>query len=404
MPFNDAQNQSFRLKAQSALGSPASGGSGVELPVVASPSFRLTKAPIPDPAIGSDGMKAVTRHGSRAVSGSVSTVVRLGATDIPILAALRSAAWTSAAQVTQATMTSITTTANTIVAAAGSWITQGVRVGQVVYLTNHSTAGNNSIPLLVTAVTANTITVVGLAAGSATPLTLNAVADTTFELNIAKYAGQGTAKTYFTMEQYFADVDRSITTTDAMVTSMELTLAPNAAAQLTFGITGINAASNNAGAAPVLTSPTTYETANMVSTDAVILKNGVVVTNITGLSFTLDLSGATLETVGSAVSPDVFVENAVVRGSLTVPMEDETWFEHFNDEDELSLAVCLKEPETGLFDHLTFYLPVVKLTAAPDWSLGGSGPLTGQVSFEAGRKPTTSGFVETMLLVSTSAA
>ena len=41
----------------------------------------------------------------------------------------------------------ITTTTSTIVAAAGSWITAGVRVGDIVTLTGHSTAANNSLRL-----------------------------------------------------------------------------------------------------------------------------------------------------------------------------------------------------------------------------------------------------------------
>lgn len=91
--------------------------------------------------------------------------------------------------ITQSTMTSITLTTNTIVASAGSWITQGVRVGDMVVLTGHDTSAtvvgspNNGRRLVVTAVTASTITVAG------TPLVATALADANFTLTIqAKFA------------------------------------------------------------------------------------------------------------------------------------------------------------------------------------------------------------------------
>jgi hypothetical protein len=79
---------------------------------------------------------------------------------------------------TSGTLTSITTTTNTIVAASGSWITQGVKVGDLVVLTNHATAANNNLRLGVAGVTASTITI------ASANLTANAVPDSAFTLTI----------------------------------------------------------------------------------------------------------------------------------------------------------------------------------------------------------------------------
>lgn len=395
--FQDAQNVSFRYKVQSALGTPASGASGKELPLVSSGGLKLAKVAIPDPVVSADGMRGVTRHGSRSVGGSTAAVVRLGALD-ELVEALCRGTWAAAASITQATMTSITTTTSTIVAAAGSWITQGVRVGDVVTLTGFATTANNDKRLLVTGVTASTITVAG------TPLTLDASPDSSFTLTVHKKVTQGTTKRYFTTDTYFQDIDISLTATDCVPVSLELAMSPDAAVTATIGWVGINAASNATGASPVLTSPTTYETANMVATDAVVLKNGVAVTNVTGLTVSMALGGNLLPVIGATVSPDVFLDNTTITGSFSVPMSDAVEFEHFNDEDELSLMVVLKEPEAEPYDFFAIYLPVVKLTSQPDWSLGGSGPLVGSVAFEAGRKPTTTGFDETMVKFVTSAA
>lgn len=395
--FQSGQNVSFRYKVQSGLGTPASGASGKELPLIASAGLRLNKVAIPDPVISADGMKGVARHGSRSVGGTTTAAIKLGALD-ELIEALCRGTWVAAASITQAAMTSITTTTSTIVAAGGSWIAQGVTVGDVVTLSGHATTANNSKRLLVTGVTASTITVAG------TPLTLDASPDSSFTLTVHKKVVQGTTQRYFTTDTYFQDIDISLTATDCVPVSLELAMSPDAAATATIGWVGIDAASNATGSSPVLTGPTTYETANMVATDAVVLKSGVAVTSITGLSLTMSLGGDLLPVIGSTVSPDVFLDNTSVSGSFAVPMADAVYFEHFNDEDEISLMVVLKEPEADPYDFVAVYLPVVKLTSQPDFSLGGNGPLVGSMSFEAGRKATTTGYDETMIKFVTSAA
>lgn len=84
--------------------------------------------------------------------------------------------------VTQSTMTAITTTTNQIIASSttGSWITGGVTVGDMVILSGHSTAANNSLRLVVAAVVRDTITITG------TNLTANAVPDSSFTLTIVR--------------------------------------------------------------------------------------------------------------------------------------------------------------------------------------------------------------------------
>lgn len=397
MTMQDAQNISFRYKVQSALGTAASGSGGKELPLAPSQGLRLLKQVIEDPAIGNDGMRAVPRHGSRSVSGQTAAVVRLGALD-ELIEALCRGTWVASFTITQAAMTSITTTTNTIVAAGGSWITQGLRIGDVITLTSHSTAANNSKRLPVVGLTASTITV------PAGYLTADAGADSSFTVTVHKAVTQGVTKRYFTTDTYFADIDRSITSTDCVPSSLELALSPDGAALATIGWTGINRASNASGASPVLTSPTSYETANMVAVDAVILQDGVVVTKLTGLQLTMDLGGETLPVIGATTSPDVFLDNTRITGSFSIPMEDLTHFDAFANETAVELMVLLKEPESEPYDFFGFHLGNVRLTSQPDWSAGGTGPLVGSISFEAGRKDTTTGYAETAIKFVTSAA
>ena len=398
MPYQTGQNVSVRYKVQSARGTPASGAGAKELPLVASPGLRLSKSMIDSPEVRSDGMRSIGRHGSRSVAGSYTTVLRVGA-QYELFEALFRSTWTAAFTVTEATMTSITTpTTSTIVAAAGSWITQGVKVGDVVRLTNHSTAGNNSINLLVTAVTASTLTVAGA------PLTVNAVADTAFTLSVAKRLGQGVVSRYFTFEEYHTDIDQSETFTDCMVSSADFALQPDGSVQVTFGIVGINAVSNASGASPVFTAPTQYQGANLVAVDATILKDGVAVTDLTGFSLNMDMAAQLLAVIGATTSPDVFPNNTAVSGSISAPRADLAWLDSFIAETEHSFLLHLVEPESQPKDHLTLFLPLTKLMESPDAPLGGDGPMIGSMALGVGKKPATSGFLETMVQLSTSAA
>ncbi|TIL83592.1 MAG: hypothetical protein E5Y76_02090, partial [Mesorhizobium sp.] len=87
------------------------------------------------------------RHGLQKTAGAYISELSLGGFD-DILEAVMRGTWSSAnLQLTQADFTSITTGANTIVFAAGSPISLGVKVGDVWRLTNHSSAANNSINL-----------------------------------------------------------------------------------------------------------------------------------------------------------------------------------------------------------------------------------------------------------------
>jgi hypothetical protein len=342
-------------------------------------------------------MTTIPRHGSRSVTGELGSVLRVGAQD-ELLEGLFRSTWAASAAITQATMTSITTTTNTIVAAAGSWITQGVRVGDVVTLTGHATTANNDKRLPVIGVTASTITV---PAGS---LTLDASPDSTFTVTRHKRLAMGTTERYFSFDEYHADIDQSEYATDCKIGSVNLSMQADGTVTATFGIAGRNLAARTTGDSPILTSPTQYDTANLVATDAIILKSGVAITALTGLDLTIDLSPQVQPVVGSVVSPDVFSNNTRVTGSISALREDLTWLQDFEAETYPSLMLVLKEPEADPYDFHAVFIPYFTLTESPSGALGSDGPMISTMSFVAGKRPAATGFVETMVQMSSSAA
>lgn len=399
MSFQTGNNVSVRYKVQSGLGSPASGTGGKELPLIASGGLVPAKAAIESPEVRSDGMTSIGRHGTRSVGGDYAAVMRVGAVDELIEAAARGT-WSAAASITQATMTSITTTATTIVAAAGSWITQGVRAGDVVRLANHSTASNNNKNIPVVSVSASTITV------PAGYLTLDATPDTSFTLTRLKRVSNDVPPIarYFTFDEYHADIDQSELFTDCVVSSLALSMAADDTVRATIGIVGRQFDAKTTGDSPVLTSPTQYLGENLVATDAVILRNGVAITDLTGFEMTLDMGAATLPTIGTTLSPDVFPNNSTLSGSFSVVRSDLSFLTDFANESTFSLFFLLTEPESEPKDCLAVYIPYIKLMSAPDAPLGGDGAMISTVNWVAGKIPTTTGALDAMISFSSSAA
>lgn len=390
MPLQSGKAVSVRYKKQSALGTPASGGSGFELPVAPSPGFTLAKVEIADPTIRSDGLTLIGRHGSRSVTGSYDAPLRLDALNKVVESVLR----TTAVATTTLTAVSITTTTSTIVRASGDWLSAGVREGMVIRLVGSATAANNGRNLTVLGVTASTITV-------GETLTLNATPGNADVVLPRYYSSPAVpVDSYWTIEEYHQDIDASELATDAVFSSLAFSLQPDNTANVTIGVVGRNVDSETGSAAPVLTSPTQYTARALVAIDAAIYVNGTRRLNCSSLDFTYDIGAATVPVVGSVVSPDVFKNQATLSGSFSALRDSLTDFDSFADEDEFAISVTLVEPEAAPQDFVSLYIPLAKYTSN-DAPLGGDNAMVESRGFTAGLD-SIGGANPTMLLVSTS--
>ena len=154
--YQTGKNIAVLYKVQAAKGTAETGAGGYGLRVRPSAGLKLGKGIIQNEAIRGDGQTRRGRHGTRNVSGGLVSDLCVGEMDNPFEAYLRGT-WSASFTITQTDVTSITTTTTEIVGASGSWLTEGVRVGDMVKLTDHSTAANNSKWLRVLGVTASTI-------------------------------------------------------------------------------------------------------------------------------------------------------------------------------------------------------------------------------------------------------
>lgn len=397
--FQTGQNTSVRFKTETTIGVAVTGSGGYEFRKNAGGGLELTRATITPGEVRADGKSPQSRLGSKSVKGTFSADLSVGTFD-PLLEAIMRGTWSTATTITQATasLTSITTDATSIVATDGSWLTAGMRVGDVFRLTNHSTTANNNRNLRVAAVTTLTLSVVET-------LTTNAVADTSFEVTRAKKLTQPSVpvRRTFTVEEYNQDIDLSKVASGMRVSSMKVTGQPDGNAVVEFGLVGIDLTNLASGSSPSLTSPTLTSTIALTWLDASIKVGSADRTNLTAFEFTLDLSAATLPVIGSSTSPDVFEANAKLSGSVTYALQDFTDFAAFIAETEFEFHALLVEPESEPKDFISFFLSRLKYTSFND-PQGNTGAKIATSGFTSGTKGTATGYDDSMLTISTSAA
>lgn len=386
-------------KAETIFNTAATAGSGYRFRANASSGLRLSRALIEPGEIRSDGMTSMARLGSKSVAGTLAADASVGTFD-PLLEAALRGTWTAAVAITEATagLTSITTGTNTIVAAAGSWITAGVRVGDVVRLTGHSTAANNSRNLRVTGVSALTLTV-------AETLVADAVADTAFTLTITKKLTMPTTpvRRSFTFEEYGTSIDLTEQATGCRVSSVRFVGQADGMFILEFGIVGADIVPLASGASPYFTTPTLTTTIALTLADATLRFGGADVAVLTAFEYMHDLRASTLPVIGGAVTPDVFENPAQGSGSISGARSDLTNLTRFTGETELELHVLAIEPESEPKDFISLFLPRIKLVGV-DKGFGADGALIETMPFRAGPKEGTTGYDTTMVTISTSAA
>jgi hypothetical protein len=387
------RNVLVAYKVESTLGVAVTGAAGYQFRANPSPGLKLARPEINPGEIRSDGQSPMPRLGTKTVSGGYIGDLSLGTFDPLFEAAFRSTI-VAAATITSTTasLITITTDATSIVAAGGSWLTAGVRVGDVFRLTGQPTStSNNSKNLRVTAVTTLTLSV-------AETLVTNAVACTVFTITNAKKIYQSTSPVNrsFTFEEYFQDLDLSEQNVGVRVSSLKFSAQPDAMATIEVGLVGLDQNALASGSSPNFSSPTLTTALGLTAVDATIRVNGSDVAVLTGLEFTLDMSGATQPVIGSTTSPDVFLNNAVGRGTFSGIRQDLANLSLFTAETEFEISCLLVEPESEPKDFIHLFLPRCKLLGI-DKSFGNDGALIETRPFAFAAKGVATGYEATMV-------
>lgn len=389
--YQTQSNAAVSYKAQAGFGQQASGSGGLALRIAGGAGGRMTKNSVSPREIRRDQQRTLGRHGFQRTAGAYDDMdLSVGLAD-PVLLAVMRGAWSSAnVAITEATVggpTEITTTTTEIVGNTGSWIDAGLRIGMVIRLTGHSTAGNNGINLMIIGLTATTITVASLT--SAAPLTLNAVADTAFTITIPgrtliRPAPGSLTKTFFTIEEHEYDIDASEVFTNCVWNSIR------------FGFTADNIISFSpawvgtgdfetlsGGSAPLLTSPTVPTGRPLAVVDARLLYNGTSVADLVSMSLTLDNKVTAGQVAMANTSPAAFPGQMAISGSMEVWRPDLSKVAAFDDETPLSLHILAVEDQSDPDSaFVSIFLPRMTIGGVAKSALGQEGgPRTQTLEF-----------------------
>lgn len=346
-------------KAQTALGTKASTGSAQILRRVTS-NLELRKNTFQSNEIRTDYQISDFRHGTKYVEGNLNGEISPGTYKDFFAAALRR----DFAAVTALTGLSITITGSaapyTITRGSGSFLTDGIKVGDVVKFTAGSFAApNTGKNLFVASVAALTLTVYPLnnssmtAEGPIATATLTVVGKKTYVPTTSH------TNKYFTFEHWFSDISESESFVDCKVNTVGVAITPTGMATVDFGFIG---RSQDLAASQYFSSPTAATTTGIVAgANGLLMVGGATVGNVTGISFDINGNMTREDVIGSTSSPDIFAGSVLVSGQLTILFEDDTYSQMFEDETEASVAVALTTSNDAAADFVSFVMPRIKV-------------------------------------------
>lgn len=252
----------------------------------------------------------------------------------------------------------------TVIRAAGSYLTDGVKAGDVVRLSVGAlNAANINKNLYVISLTATVLTVAvlnGVAMVAEGPIVTSTV--TVFGKKTFVPSTGHTDRSY-AIEHWFADGPMGEVYTGCKVSTVDINLPPSGMATVDLGFMGSGGITTSASA--YYTSPTASTTTGiMAAVNGALYIGGAAVAICTGLSIKLDGGYSGDPVVGSNVMPQIFAGRVNVTGQFTAYFDSATFRDAFLNESELALSVVLTADNTATSEFIAITLPRIKLGSA----------------------------------------
>lgn len=404
MAISEGSSTYFAYKKETVANTEETGAGGKTLRRVTA-TLDLEKAEVTSAEKRTDFQEVNVTHGTRSVSWSVNGEL-YGGDYKELLAAICRRDFTSIAAINASVGEEYTISSGVLTRAGGSFVTDGALVGLVGRLTNMTVTANNNRNLLLTSVAATTAGITAVDGGAAVADDATADADAVLTIpGLLTYIPESShTSDTFTIERHDSKTDTSQVGWGCKVGTVEISIQPDQAPTLNISGLGINRREYTAGSAPSLTSPTAAGTgALMASAIGYIRLNGTAYAIVTGADFTIDTGISNQPVIGSNVSPDIFYGRAVqITGTLSVLRDGVAIENLFDDETEFELNLFVAAPGSEPRAFYNFFMPRVKLTSAPVDDP--DGPVVITANFRALKKPTTTGYAATTLLIQDSSA
>jgi hypothetical protein len=250
---------------------------------------------------------------------------------------------------------------NNITRASGSWLTDGLKVGDVVrFSAGAMNAANLANNILVVAITSATV-FVGRDLSSTALVAEGPISGVTVTIQGKKTYAPLTGHTndHWTIEECYTDLARFEQFTDCKFGKADFALPATGNATVSFDVPGLNR--TRSGAATVV-SPSAETTTNVLTAvNASIVINGVA-TTVTGLQFSIDGNIAAGEAeVGSNTISDLIRGEIAVSGSFTAKFSAVTLQDLYDNQTLVTLVAAVTDGTAKTADFITFSLPQIKL-------------------------------------------
>lgn len=304
------------------------------------------------------------RHGVRKIGGDIKDEMSCG-TWQDFFATIVRKAWAAGATTgAHATFAGVAGPPQKIHRSAGSFLTDGFKIGDIVVMTGWATtmAVNNNRDYRIIALTGADMTLAPLNTSVGGIVTLAEGDSVTISVKGKKTFMPTTGHTNdsYTIEHAFNDIVVFERFNGVRIASCAIEMPSTGMSTLTWGTMGQNAV-DNAGV-EYFTTPTAAVLGSILAAvNGKLMINGVDSGLITSLSLKIDAGMTTGSTVGSNQTPDVFVGRMRVSGQVGVYFADATLRDAFWNESVVSLAVALSEDNSSGANAMNFVLPKIKL-------------------------------------------
>lgn len=373
--------QQLRLSKESTWGTAPAAGTG-----------RLVRRVTCDLAADKESFKSAElrpdyqlsdlRHGLVSSKGTLVAEPSPGSHSDLIASSLRKA---FAAGGTTGAIVTVTATVGAphFVRSAGSFLTDGLKVGDIGRWTGWATTGvpNNGRNYIITALTATQMTVADLGSATGTVAAKASGDSVTFTVFGKKSFIPTTAHTdeSYSIERFYSDITQGELFLGVKVGGFSLKFATGSMANLSIPLMG--AGYTNA-AAQYFTAPTAVSsTPVLAGSNGGMLVAGGAVAYVRELNLTVDNQLSTVPVIGSNAIQGIVQGPIVVTGSLTAYFQDAVMRDYFLNETEVSLIFYGTTASSLTADFIQVCMPRVKFmnVTKPD----GQGVIAMPMQFQA---------------------
>lgn len=326
-------------------------------------SLDLTKDTYQSNEIRPDFQVGDMRHGLRKVGGTIAGELSAKTYGDFFAAALKKD-FTAGVTVTGASITvGGTAGAWTITRAAGSFLTDGIKVGDVVRLTAGAfNAANLNKNIQVSAVTAMMLT--GVVLNASALVAEGPIASATVAVIGKKtlVPQSGHTDKSFSIEHWHPDVPASEVYTGCKVTKISLSLPATGMATISVEFGGKDV---TGGAAQYFVTPTPVTvTGTMAAVNGVVKVGNATGGTITSASIEISCAQSSEPGIGSNTADQVATGRVIVTGQITAKFDSTALRDAFYNETEVSAYLAFTADNSANSDFIAFSMGRLKLNGA----------------------------------------